>query len=229
MNSDDEMDETMLIAPRRSAGGGIDSSASQSIHLMDISQLFAKLSTSAGGLTSEVVKVKKAAGKDNAIPPPIKFPFWLCCIAPCLTNTAEMDLYRKIVPTEGMIKRANRDWVNMDSIGIQVGDILRVSAGQRVAADIRIFEAKNCKLDPHLVTGDSHFYADPAVPSRDIMITDSANMALTGYMCLEGECTGVVVNTGADTLLARFIQKGLWPVSTKFNEDVDMDVSDDEN
>ena len=225
MSSEDHVN--LLSAPD-GIDSSIDSSASQSIHLMDISLLFAKLNTSEAGLTSEVVKKKKALGKDNAIPPPIQFPSWMCCVAPCLINTVEMELFKKIVPTEGLIKRANRDWVNLDAIGIQVGDILKVTARQRVAADIRIFEVKNdCKLDPHLVTGDSHYFADSTVPSKDIMITDSTNMALAGYLCLSGECTGVVVNTGPDTLLARFIKKKLWPVNVSLNEDVDAGISDE--
>lgn len=39
---------------------------------------------------------------------------------------------------------------------------------------------------------------------------DSPNIAFMGYLCLEGECSGVVLATGNDTLIGYLILKNQW-------------------
>lgn len=52
---------------------------------------------------------------------------------------------------------------------------------------------------------------DPEKESEEYL--DSPNVAFLGYLCSSGECTGVVVDTGSATVLARLIDKRAWPPS----------------
>lgn len=40
---------------------------------------------------------------------------------------------------------------------------------------------------------------------------ESPNMIFVGYTCSQGECTGLVVATGSDTLIAELVRNNLWP------------------
>lgn len=50
-----------------------------------------------------------------------------------------MESFHECVPEHANIKR-NGKWLKMDSASVVPGDLLKVVAGQRVAADMRIIE-----------------------------------------------------------------------------------------
>ncbi len=48
-----------------------------------------------------------------------------------------MRLFNECIPDYGYVKR-NDQWIRLDAISIVPGDIVRVGAGERVPADIRL-------------------------------------------------------------------------------------------
>ncbi len=50
-----------------------------------------------------------------------------------------MKRYNQCVPDHSMVKR-NQKWINLDTISIVPGDIVRIGVGERVPADIRIIK-----------------------------------------------------------------------------------------
>jgi E1-E2 ATPase/Cation transporter/ATPase, N-terminus len=106
---------------------------------MQLHEIYKQFDTSLDGLTSQQAKKKRSTNGLNQVPPPLSAPAWLCCLLPCLLATPSMERYNSSVPSHGYVKR-NGNWLNMDSESLVPGDIVRVSAGARVPADLRVVE-----------------------------------------------------------------------------------------
>jgi P-type E1-E2 ATPase len=98
-----------------------------------------------------------------------------------------MEQYNECVPELAEVRRKGR-WVKMDSASVVPGDVIKVDAGQRIPADLRIIEAKQCAFDTSYVTGSTHkLTADPSKSAQNYL--DSPNMAFLGYLCTTGLCS----------------------------------------
>ncbi|RPB21174.1 potassium/sodium eff [Terfezia boudieri ATCC MYA-4762] len=84
-----------------------------------------------------------------------------------------------------------------------VGDIVKVSVGDIVPADLRLFDGMNLEIDEALLTGESM----PALKAPSVTLTygvavgvgDQTNMAFSSSTVTKGRGLGVVVNTGMKT------------------------------
>ena len=56
-----------------------------------------------------------------------------------------MESFKKLVPQEATVLR-NGDKLSVNAVNLVVGDIVFVKAGDRIPADLRIFEARNLKV-----------------------------------------------------------------------------------
>lgn len=96
-------------------------------------------------------------------------------------------------------KEGNRLEVPMDDL--VVGDILRLSAGDMVPADVRILEAKDFFVSQASLTGESEpvekiSYVNPKKES----VTDYTNLAFMGSNVISGSASAVVICVGDHTL-----------------------------
>ena len=83
------------------------------------------------------------------------------------------------------VKR-NKGWVKMDSTSLVPGDIIMVREGERVPADVRIIETtSNCRFDTSAITGESTMRGCSMKQTSDDYL-QSLNMALCGFLCVEG-------------------------------------------
>ncbi|KAJ6166795.1 hypothetical protein N7470_002242 [Penicillium chermesinum] len=90
-----------------------------------------------------------------------------------------------------------------------VGDIVRLSVGDIVPADLRLFEGMNASTDEALLTGESlPVLKNPhqTFDLPDIPIGDRTNMAYSGCSTTQGRATGIVVATGMDTEVGKIAQ-----------------------
>ncbi len=82
------------------------------------------------------------------------------------------------------------------------GDVVLLESGERVPADLRLFEANALQVDESMLTGESFAatkHTDP-LPA-DTPDADKANIAFSGTFVGSGRGSGVVVATGAGTAL----------------------------
>jgi len=125
-----------------------------------------------------------------------------------------MEKYKEAVTDHAQVNRVvrgGRDWLNMDSRDILPGDLVKVPAGARVPADLRILEAKNCKFDTSMLNGKTTIITcDPSTTSKEYL--DSPNMAFVSYLVTSGECKGIAVATGSNTVLGKMINQKQWPL-----------------
>ncbi len=93
------------------------------------------------------------------------------------------------------------------STSLVVGDIVQLTRGNTVPADLRIIDGKDILVNDALFSGaqapEERF--SRTVPAKTSVLY-AHNMALAGSKVTDGTLTGVVVHTGVDTVLAAGIK-----------------------
>ena len=83
-----------------------------------------------------------------------------------------------------------------------VGDIIHLSAGDMVPADVRVLEATDLFISQSALTGESNpIEKIPVVCEKECeTVTDYTNIAFMGSNVISGSATAVVISVGDDTL-----------------------------
>lgn len=114
-----------------------------------------------------------------------------------LEGIAEM-----LSPTAAVLRDGT--WSSVDAEELVPGDVVRLAAGDRVPADLRLVDATDMSAEESALTGES----EPAQKSEcqvaaDAPLGDRVNMAYASTMVTAGRGLGVVVGTGADTEIGK--------------------------
>ena len=110
-----------------------------------------------------------------------------------------LNAIRGMLSTQAHVRRAGV-WVETDAAELVPGDVVRVRAGDRVPADLRVLEAANLQADESALTGE----AEPTTKSPDPVaaaaeLGDRTSMLFSGTLIASGTGRGVVVATGQNT------------------------------
>ena len=136
-------------------------------------------------------------------------------------NAAE-NLLKMITTTSSVIRRdTGLCEIPMDDV--VVGDIVKLSAGDMVPADLRIISSKDLFVSQAALTGESESIEkfSHKISQNTDSISDYANIAFMGTNVLSGTAAGVVIATGNRTVLgdmAKNIDEK--PVETSFEKGV---------
>ncbi|MBK7904058.1 MAG: HAD-IC family P-type ATPase [Proteobacteria bacterium] len=95
--------------------------------------------------------------------------------------------------------------LDIDAAEVVPGDVVALESGQRVAADLRLLDAHGLELEEALLTGESlPVLKDAAwIGAPDAGPADCRNMSFAGSAVARGRGHGVVVATGAATVVGR--------------------------
>lgn len=94
----------------------------------------------------------------------------------------------------------NRVEQEIDSYDIVPGDIIKLSYGNRIAADARLLESNNFRVDEAILTGESlPMNKIEGLVAVSAPVADRHNMVHAGTLVVEGFATAVVVATGDKT------------------------------
>lgn len=92
---------------------------------------------------------------------------------------------------------------NIDGRNVVPGDVLKITMGNKLPADVRFIEASSdCRLDRSILTGE----AAPllaAVDSTDKNYLETACIGLAGTHCVSGSAWGLILDTGDRTVFGR--------------------------
>lgn len=110
---------------------------------------------------------------------------------------------RKMLSVKALVLRDGKK-TSLKVENLVPGDIVQLKSGDKVPADIRIFEAKDFQVEESPLTGESTAVEKNSQPvSEGAMIADQYSMAFSGTVVVYGTATGVVVRTGAQTEIGR--------------------------
>ncbi|MGB2579588.1 magnesium-transporting ATPase (P-type) [Elusimicrobium simillimum] len=97
--------------------------------------------------------------------------------------------------------------LEIDAAELTIGDIVILSAGDKIPADLRLLRSENLKIEESALTGESlAANKKPDVLPKDTMLGDRKNMAFSGTSVRSGSGLGVVTAIGKDTELGKINQ-----------------------
>ncbi len=92
--------------------------------------------------------------------------------------------------------------ITLDAEDIVPGDIVPLQAGDKIAADVRLLQAKGLRIDEAALTGESVPVEKTVTPCAEhAVLGDRVCMAYSGTLITAGQGVGVVTATGARTEL----------------------------
>ncbi|MBW4624127.1 MAG: HAD-IC family P-type ATPase [Brasilonema octagenarum HA4186-MV1] len=116
----------------------------------------------------------------------------------------------KSITTEATVIREGQK-LRIPSRELVPGDVVLLTSGDKVPADLRLIKVRNLQVDESALTGESVAVEKeagvetPPLPP-DIPLAERKNMAYTGGFVTFGQATGIVVATGNTTETGRISQ-----------------------
>lgn len=135
-------------------------------------------------------------------------------------NAAEKLL--EMIETTASVERVEIGIKEIPLHEIVVGDIVHLSAGDMIPADIRIIQAKDLFISQSALTGESEAVEKTSLASNDGEVAlEKNNLAFMGTNVLSGFAKGIVVATGNDTMFGEIAQElNKKPTVTSFEKGV---------
>jgi Ca2+-transporting ATPase len=107
-------------------------------------------------------------------------------------------LQEELTPTT-QVRRDGQD-LTLETTAVVPGDVLRLRAGQAVAADARLIDCDRLTLDESALTGESLPVTKHLAPlATDVPLADRRNLVFKGTLVTGGTGRAVVVATGTAT------------------------------
>lgn len=113
---------------------------------------------------------------------------------------SSLEALRKMSAPSARVLRQGEESI-VPASDLVVGDVVLLSDGDMVPADMRLIDSANLKVQEASLTGESlpsQKDADELLP-EDCMLGDRSNMVYTSAIVTYGRATGVVVATGMNT------------------------------
>ena len=116
-------------------------------------------------------------------------------------------LKKMVVPKARVIRDRKEKEVNSEEL--VPGDIVLLTSGMKVPADIRLIHTIELKIDESMLTGESVPVEKITTPIKQENLTpgDQKNMAFMGTIVVSGRAKGVVVETGERTILGKIAKE----------------------
>lgn len=117
---------------------------------------------------------------------------------------AVMAGFRKLTPTQTTVMREGKERPGFPAAEVVVGDVIRVAIGNKIPADLRMYEASSFKVDNSSMTGEPEPQERLVDPDpEDKRPLEATNVAFYGTLCREGSGRGIVIATGDQTVIGK--------------------------
>jgi len=114
-----------------------------------------------------------------------------------------LDAIRNMLSPTAMVMRAGRRR-SVAAADIVPGDIVLLTAGDKVPADLRLLEVHTLRIEEAALTGESEPIGKSVAPvAAEAVIGDRRSIAYSGTLVTYGQGVGVAVATGAATEIGR--------------------------
>ncbi len=120
------------------------------------------------------------------------------------------NLLKKISPTAVVMR--NDEHLEIPVSQLTVGDIVILSEGSIIPADLRIIESKDMEVNESPLTGESKtvFKIANAVDLKSNNLTEMSNIAFMGTSVESGSARGVVINIAKQTEFGKIAKSALY-------------------
>ena len=110
-----------------------------------------------------------------------------------------LDAIRNMLSHKAAVKRDGKI-VQIPAEELVPGDVVQLQAGDKVSADLRLFNVKELRIDEAMLTGESVPAQKGIEPvAQQAVVGDRSCMAYSGTLVTSGQASGVVVATGDNT------------------------------
>lgn len=113
---------------------------------------------------------------------------------------------RGMLSSDASVRRDGA-WRSIPAAELVPGDVVRLSPGDKVPADVRLIQASQLRIDEAALTGESvpsSKRTDPVDPEAGV--GDRASMAFSGTIVSAGQGRGIVTGAGARTEIGKIQQ-----------------------
>jgi Mg2+-importing ATPase len=116
-------------------------------------------------------------------------------------------LLKKYIPEKTRVVRSSQEMV-LNKTGLVPGDLVILTAGDIVPADLRVVDEKSLLVDETVLTGESAPVAKTSEPltQKTAEIFKAHNILFAGTAIVSGEARGVTVGTGRNTTIGEISQ-----------------------
>lgn len=121
------------------------------------------------------------------------------------SNKASSSLQKLVTNTASVYRDGNRHSQEVDMRDIVPGDIIYLSAGDMIPADVRVIECKDLFVGQSSLTGESDgvekFPTEQLNTTKRGSVIDLDNVCFMGSNVISGYAKAIVIQTGNDTYL----------------------------
>ncbi|KAF1830533.1 sodium P-type ATPase-like protein [Decorospora gaudefroyi] len=113
-----------------------------------------------------------------------------------------IESLKKLTAPEATVTRAGTMDIKVRAVDLVPGDVVQLSVGSIVPADLRLIDGVNAYTNEAFLTGESAPVEKTpwkTFDDEDLAIGDRTNLAFSGSEVSSGRCRGVVVATGMNT------------------------------
>ena len=114
-----------------------------------------------------------------------------------------LDAIRNMLSQQAMVKRDGK-FISLAAEQLVPGDVVSLQSGDKVPADLRLFKARELRIDEAMLTGESvpaEKFTQPV--AEHASIGDRKCVAYSGTLVSYGQGQGVVIATGGCTEIGR--------------------------
>jgi sodium/potassium-transporting ATPase subunit alpha len=112
-----------------------------------------------------------------------------------------MKSIKNMMPSNAYVIREGKE-ISISTEDIVVGDIVKLTYGNKVPADCRIIETKGLKFDKSMLTGESE-PIEGSIECTDEKYIESKNIAYMTTLVTNGQGRGLVLATGDNTMMGK--------------------------
>lgn len=123
-----------------------------------------------------------------------------------IKSRKSLDALREMNSRESQVLR-DGEWQRIPTTDLVIGDVLKVTMGDFVEADVRWINVAELQVIESHLTGEADAIEKQTAPLTGIVETgDQTNMGFSGSTVANGQGTGIVVATGEHTELGHIAQ-----------------------
>jgi magnesium-transporting ATPase (P-type) len=129
---------------------------------------------------------------------------------------AALASLKKMLSLQATVIRDGRQF-SISAEQLVAGDVVVISSGDRIPADVRLFNSRNLHIDEAALTGESLPVGKHIEAIKDkAEIADQTNMIFSGTFATSGQGLGIVTDTGDNTELGKIagMLQGIEDVTT---------------